>query len=79
MIPFNDFHIMHKELRDEMGRMFQQVFDKNWFIQGEQEETFNKKFAQYCGAKYCIGVGNGLEALRMILQAYDIEIGRAHV
>ena len=37
MIPFNDFHIMHKELRDEMGRMFQQVFDKNWFIQGEQE------------------------------------------
>ena len=75
MIPFNDFHIMHKELKNEMGEMFQQVFDKNWFIQGEQEETFNKKFAQYCGAKYCIGVGNGLEALLMILQAYDIGEG----
>lgn len=75
MIPFNDFHGMHEELRNEMGEMFQQVYDKNWFIQGEQEETFNENFAQYCGAKYCIGVGNGLEALRMILQAYDIGEG----
>lgn len=74
-IAFNDFSFMHKELRDEMSLAFQRVYDKNWFIQGAEEEEFAKKFAQYCGAKYCIGVGNGLEALRMILQAYGIGEG----
>lgn len=75
MIPFNDFHIMHQELKEKMGEAFQNVYEENWFIQGREENSFTEKFAEYCGAKYCVGVGNGLESLRMILQAFDIGAG----
>lgn len=75
MIPFNDFRIMHQELKDKMEETFRKVYEENWFIQGKQEENFTKEFAEYCGAKYCVGVGNGLDALRMILQAFDIGAG----
>lgn len=74
-IAFNDFSIMHQELEKDMFDAFRNVYNKNWFIQGEEEKNFTDNFAEYCGTKYCIGVGNGLEALRMILQAYDIGEG----
>ncbi len=75
MIPFNDFSIMHRELKNEMHDAFQKVYDKNWFIQGEEEKKFCDRFAAYCGSRFCVGVGNGLEALRIILQAYEIGEG----
>lgn len=75
MIPFNDFRIMHQELKEEMQEAFLNVYEGNWFIQGKEEKNFTEKFAEYCGAKYCVGVGNGLDALRMILQAFDIGEG----
>lgn len=75
MIPFNDFRIMHQELKEKMEGAFQKVYEKNWFIQGDEEKKFTEKFAEYCGSKYCVGVGNGLDALRMILQAFDIGQG----
>lgn len=75
MVPFNDFSIMHKELEAQMEEAFRKVYAGNWFIQGEEESLFAEKYAQYCGTKYCVGVGNGLEALRLILQAYGIGKG----
>lgn len=51
------------------------VVESGWFIRGKECETFEKEFADYCGAKYCVGVGNGLEALSLILKGY-IELGR---
>lgn len=51
------------------------VVETGWFIRGKECEFFEKEFAKYCGAKYCVGVGNGLEALSLILKGY-IELGR---
>lgn len=75
MIAFNDFSKMHSELEEEMFESFRKVYRANWFIQGKEEEEFTKEFATYCDADYCVGVGNGLEALRIILQAYGIGDG----
>jgi dTDP-4-amino-4,6-dideoxygalactose transaminase len=72
MIPFLDLKAPHQELRADLEKAFHEVLDSGWFTQGPQLEAFEKEYADYCGAKYCIGVGNGLEALHLILRAYDI-------
>jgi dTDP-4-amino-4,6-dideoxygalactose transaminase len=46
-----------------------------WYVLGREVETFEREFADYCGVKHCVGVGNGLEALHLILRAYDIKAG----
>lgn len=71
-IPFVSFEVMHGEIKDEMYDAFKRVYDNNWFIQGKEVEEFEKEFAAYCGAKYCVGCGNGLDALYLILRAYGI-------
>ncbi len=58
------------ELREAVNR----VFDSGWYLQGKENESFEKKYAEYIGSKYCIGVANGLDALRLIMRAY-IELG----
>lgn len=74
-IPFASFEVMHKEVEEELESAFKKVLDKEWFIQGEECEKFEEEFAEYCGAKYCVGCGNGLDALMLILKAYDIGPG----
>jgi len=74
-IPFVSFEPMHKELEFEILDKFKEVYQKNWFIQGEEVKKFEEEFAQFCNAKYCIGCGNGLDALYLILRAYDIGEG----
>lgn len=51
------------------------VVESGWFIRGEECQKFEADFAEYCGTKYCVGVGNGLEALSLILKGY-IELGQ---
>lgn len=74
-IPFVSFEPMHKEIEDEILTKFKEVYEKNWFIQGEEVSKFEEEFAEFCGAKYCVGCGNGLDALYLILRAYDIGEG----
>ncbi|AKN31948.1 aminotransferase [Clostridium carboxidivorans P7] len=74
-IPFVSFEPMHKEIAEEMLNKFKEVYEKNWFIFGHELTQFEKEFAKYCGAKYCIGCGNGLDALHLILEGYDIKEG----
>lgn len=74
-IKFADFEVMHSEIRQEMLEKFQKVYDNNWFIQGEEVAAFEEEFAKYCGVKHCIGCGNGLDALYLILKAYGIGRG----
>lgn len=74
-IPFVSFEPMHEEIKDEMLNKFKEVYEKNWFIQGEEVEKFEEEFANYCDAKYCIGCGNGLDALYLILRGYGIGNG----
>jgi dTDP-4-amino-4,6-dideoxygalactose transaminase len=72
MIPFVDFSNEHAELEQEYLSAFKQVMKKSNFILGEHVALFENNFAQYCGAKYAIGVSNGLDALNLILRAMDI-------
>ncbi len=74
-VPFADFKIMHGEIRAELDSAYNRVMDKSIFIQGEECEKFEKAFAEYCGAKYCIGVATGLDALYLILKAVGIGVG----
>lgn len=74
-IPFVDFGPMHDPIRQEMVDAFAQVYDKGWFIGGEHCAAFEKKFADWCGAPYCVGCGNGLDALHLILKAAGIGEG----
>ncbi len=74
-IPFVSFERMHSEIREEVVNKLAEVYDKNWFIQGTECEAFDKEFAEYCGTKYAIGCGNGLDALYLILKAYGIGEG----
>jgi len=74
-IPFLDLKSPHVDLREELRDAFERVLDSGWYIQGNELKLFEQEFANYCEAKYCIGVGNGLEALHLILRAYDIGAG----
>jgi dTDP-4-amino-4,6-dideoxygalactose transaminase len=74
-IPFVSFGPMHKEIENEIINKFTEVYKKNWFIFGDELAQFENEFADYCGADYCIGCGNGLDALHLILKGYDIEEG----
>jgi dTDP-4-amino-4,6-dideoxygalactose transaminase len=74
-IPFLDLKVQHHDLRTELTQAFNDVLDSGWFIQGKQLEQFEQEYAAYCGSQFCVGVGNGLEALHLILRAYDIGAG----
>lgn len=71
-VPFADFTVMHNEIRTELNDAFKSVVDKNVYIQGEECKTFEKEFAEYCGAEYCVGVATGLDAIYLILKAMEI-------
>lgn len=75
MIPFVSFEKMHGEIREDLDNAYKRVMDKNWFIQGEECTRFEEEFAEYCDRKYCIGCGNGLDALMLILKGYGIGDG----
>lgn len=74
-VPFLDLTAPYKELRSELDAAYRRVMESGWFILGEEVEAFEQEFAAYCGAKHCIGVGNGLDALHMILRACRIGEG----
>ena len=66
-IPFVSFLPMEKELNEDLRKAFDRVFTSSWYIEGKEDTCFEKAFADYCGVKYCIGVGNGLLSSRRIL------------
>ena len=74
-IPFVSFLPMEKELNDALRSAFDRVFSRSWYIGGIEDESFEKAFAKYCGARYCVGVGNGLDALMLALKALGIGSG----
>lgn len=74
-VPFVDFKYMHSEIKDEIMQAINEVLDSEWYIRGTKCEQFERNFAKYCGAKYCVGVGNGLDAIEFILRAINIKPG----
>ncbi len=74
-VPFLDFVQPYEELKAELDEAYQRFMRSAWYILGREVEAFEQEFAAYCGSKHCIGVGNGLEALHLVLRAYGIGEG----
>ncbi len=73
-VPFLDLKGITAKYRDEIHTALARVTDSGWYLLGEMVEQFEAHYAGYIGAKHCIGVANGLDALTLILQAYK-ELG----
>lgn len=62
---------------DEISAAVQRVVNSGWYLQGNENKAFAEEYARYIGTRYCVGCGNGLDALTLILRAYK-EMGRLH-
>ena len=74
-IPFLDLAELHQVIREPLNQAYHRVVDSGWFSMGPELEAFQNEFADYCEVEHCIGVGNGLEALHLLLKAYGIGPG----
>lgn len=74
-VPFVDLSCANSMVRGELDAAYQRVMDSSYFIDGPELAAFEKEFAEFCGVKYCVGVGNGLDAIRLLLIAYGIGPG----
>jgi len=74
MIKFLDLKKINDSFEPELSGAIQRVLDSGWYLLGNEVKLFEQEYAEYIGIKHCIGVANGLDALRLILKAY-IEIG----
>lgn len=74
-IPYLDLSKIHKPMQQELDEAYRAVTANEWYIQGEYCDKFELEFAAYCGVQECIGVGNGLDALRLIFMGMGIGAG----
>ncbi len=74
-IPFVSFAPMQTDLKKDIMSKFEEMYDNAYYIQGKEYNNFEEKFANYIGTKYAVGVGNGLDALMLILRAMNIGNG----
>lgn len=74
-VPYLDLRAINDEVENALKEAFHKVLNSGWFILGGELEQFEAEFAKYLDVKHCIGVGNGLEALHLILRAYNVGKG----
>lgn len=74
-VPFVSFKPLEKELNSQLHDAFERVLANSWYIDGREDKAFEEAFAAYCNSTYCIGVGNGLDALMLALRAMGIGSG----
>lgn len=74
-VPFLDLKTLYLEIKEELDTTWSRVMESGWYILGSELEAFEREFADFCGVKHCIGVGNGLDALHLILRAMEIGTG----
>jgi dTDP-4-amino-4,6-dideoxygalactose transaminase len=75
MIKFLDLKKINEPYEAAFQEKLKSVLASGWYILGKEVQAFEANFAQYCGANYCIGVGNGLDALTLIFKGY-IQLGK---
>ncbi|WP_348798951.1 DegT/DnrJ/EryC1/StrS family aminotransferase [Flavobacterium adhaerens] len=75
MIPFLDLKKINEPYEVEFQEKLKSILESGWYILGNEVQEFENNFAQYCNAKHCIGVGNGLDALVLIFKGY-ISLGK---
>jgi dTDP-4-amino-4,6-dideoxygalactose transaminase len=74
-VSFLDLKAPYLELKEELDAAYLRVMQSGWYVLGHEVRAFEEEFAAYCGAEHCVGVGNGLDALHLILRAYGIGSG----
>jgi len=74
-VPFLSLEHVYAELGPQLDAAFRRVMTSGWFVLGAECEAFEREFAAYCGVRHCVGVGNGLEAMALVLRAWDIGPG----
>lgn len=74
-VPFVSFKPLETELNNQLRTAFDRVLENSWYIDGKEDKAFEDAFAIYCDTKYCVGCGNGLDALMLALKALDIHEG----
>lgn len=74
-VPFLDLRAAYLELKPDLDAAVLRSLDSGWYIGGTEVEAFEAEYATYVGAKECVGVGNGLDALHLALKAMDIGPG----
>ena len=72
MIPFLDLKKINAPYQEAFQEKFNTFLDKGWYVLGDEVRLFEEEFASYCGVSHCVGVANGLDALRLILEGYKI-------
>lgn len=71
-VPFLNLQDVNRPYMGEMAAVAEQIIQSGWYIRGSACTTFERQFADYCGVEHCVGVGNGLEALTLTLNAWQI-------
>ena len=74
-VPFLDCVSPYRELKIELDAAYLHFMESGRFILGQQVEAFESEYAAYCGSQYCVGVGNCLDAMHLVLRAWDIGQG----
>ena len=75
IVPFLDLKTINSFYKTELNNKFDRFLSSGDFILSRQVEKFEAEFSQYCGSKFCVGVGNALDGLRLILLAHGIGPG----
>jgi len=70
MLKFLDLKAINDSFEPDISNAVKRVLDSGWYLLGEENKAFEREYAQFIGIKHCIGVANGLDALRLILKAY---------
>jgi dTDP-4-amino-4,6-dideoxygalactose transaminase len=74
-VPFLSLKAVNARHADELKAAAARVIDSGWYVLGEEVAAFEREFAAWCGVRHAIGVGNGLDALALLLRGY-MELGR---
>lgn len=77
MIKFLDLKEINDSFEPQLQNSIKRVLDSGWYLMGEEVKAFEREYAQFIGVRHCIGVANGLDALRLIFKAY-LELGIFH-
>ncbi|MBP7928063.1 WxcM-like domain-containing protein, partial [Patescibacteria group bacterium] len=74
-IKFNDFKKEYQSLKTDIDSAVGRALESGWYILGEELKRFEQDFANYCGTKYCVGVGNAYDGLKLVLKALGVGPG----
>ena len=74
-IPFLSFEAQNRDVKSEVLKAVEEVFDSQWYILGKSVKKFEEEYAAFNQTRFCIGVANGLDALHIALQTLGVKEG----